>query len=144
MTNDEVRRLASNIQRVQSLEQKKCYHRDNLEIVKWARHYVEERLGKLWNPDDLARVVRELKRPFRTDLQKQFAKAHDALCRKNNCRLPSYGEVHTQMKKMFPRNCVSSSIKIPSRNLRRMNKATLHLPMPKRARPKADKKQLSR
>jgi len=138
LTKHDARQIARDLQRLQSLESKvnqMPLHRDTLETLKWARQYNERRLGKL-RPDDLAKVVCALKRPYRTDLQNQFAKVHDALCRENDGQLPTYGAIKQKLE--------ANGLRHSLRNLRRMNKATLHLPMPGRGRPKSGQKKLAR
>jgi hypothetical protein len=125
LTQREARQIARSIQRLERLEEKVKrvpLHRDTLKVFQWAKQFNAERLGKLTDKDALAKVAFEMKRPYRTDLHKQFASVHDQLCRENGGQLPNYGEAKRRLEEKYHKR---HSI----RTLRRRNKSEWHLPM---------------
>lgn len=138
-TPQRVARDIKRLHRMREIQSKERLHRETVKVLDSAEHNIDERLVRIkYDYDKLADMVQELERPYRTDNQKHFAKAHDALCRENKGELPSYQAVWEKMRKIF------SSDSVPDkRTLRRMNETALHLPMSdKKGRPKkGDKKQ---
>src|SRR5260370_5894138 len=124
----EAKRVARDIKRLQRMREIQSdhpLHRETVKVLDWAERSIDKRFAKFKDDNDkLDDLVRELKRPYRTDNQKHLVKAHDALCRENKGELPSYHQVWKKMRELFPPHCV------PDKNtLRRLNDETLHLPM---------------
>jgi hypothetical protein len=99
----EVVRLACDIKRLWNLRGKPLKNPQNIEVVRWAERNVVERLGRLVSDpgtavQNLKSLAQELQRPHRTDLQWQFAKAHDEFCRENNGQLPTYGAIQRKLE----------------------------------------------
>ena len=149
---DTPRRIARDVKRIWNL-QGRVQNQANVEVIRETKENVIRRLGRLLflshaltAVQKLQQLTQELQRPYRTVLQKRFAKAHDALCRENHGKLPSYGAVARRLeteglnkssgkKSRKKKRCEEDYFNDFVRNLKRVNKV-MRLPMPRRGRPK--------